>query len=384
MKKIVIVPDSFKGSASSIDVADSIEKGIIRALEYKKNILNNLEIKKIPIADGGEGTVDSVLYGAGGDVINIKAHEPMGQIIDTFYGMIDSERAVIEMAAAAGLPLVPSEKRNPLLANTFGVGELIVHAISKGAKDILIGIGGSATNDFGIGMASALGYRFFDEKAVELSPLPKNMIKIKKIDSSAVDKRVFSVKISVACDVSNPLYGEKGATAVYGKQKGVTEDMFDILDNGLKNLSEIIKRDLGKDVANISGAGAAGGLGAGLIAFAGGNLKSGIDAVLDIVGFDEYIKDASLVVTGEGAIDGQTKHGKVPLGVALRAQKQNVPVIAVVGDIRDGADSVYEKGIVSIMPSVDRAMSLDDAIKNSRSLIEDAAFRAMRFISIEF
>lgn len=376
MKKILIVPDSFKGSASSLQVCNLIESGILRATQEK------LTVKKIPIADGGEGTVESVISAAGGEIVKVKTKGPMGETIESFYGKIDGKRAVIEMATSAGLPLVKSSERNPLVANTYGVGELLNHAIENGANDILIGLGGSATNDCGIGLAYALGYRFLDADKKEIEPLPQNMLKINSIDSSRVNKKIFDSSISVACDVSNPLYGETGATAIYGKQKGVTETMFDTLDNGLKNVAEVIKKDLGKDVANIQGAGAAGGLGAGLIAFCNANLKSGINAILDIVNFEEFVKDASLVITGEGAIDGQTKHGKVPMGVALRSKKFSVPVIAIVGDIRDGADVVYDLGITAIMPALRRAMPLEEAIKNSHTLIEDAAFRAMRFISI--
>lgn len=376
MKKIVIIPDSFKGSASSIEVCNLIEKGVLK-------IFKDSKIKKIPVADGGEGTVDAIVYATGGNIKTIKSHDPLGRIVDAKYAFIDEKRAVIEMAATSGLPLLTNEERNPLLASTFGTGEIILDAIENGAKEILIGIGGSATNDCGVGMAEALGYRFLDKNGNTLKVCGGNMIDIKKIDNSKVDKRISGVNIIAACDVVNPLYGKDGATAIYGPQKGVTPEMFDILDNGLKNVAMLIKETVGIEVDNIQGSGAAGGLGAGLIGFCGGKLKSGIEAVLDIVNFDNEIKDASLIITGEGAIDGQTKKGKVPMGVALRAKKQGVPVIAIVGDIRDGAEAVYDLGIISIMPALKRAMPLEEAIKNSHSLILDAAERVCRFISIK-
>lgn len=371
--KIVIIPDSFKGSASSMEVCNCIERGILK-------VFKNADIKKIPVADGGEGTVDSILYAAGGNIKKVNVRNPSGKIIEAKYGIINKEKAVIEMAEASGITLVDDAVRNPLKYSTYGTGELIKDAMNNNIKEILIGIGGSATNDCGIGMANALGYKFLDENNNELEAIAENMIKVASIDDSNVDKRIFDIKINVACDVKNPLYGENGATAIYGKQKGVTEESFDILDNGLKNIARIVKDKFNKEIDYIEGSGAAGGLGGGLVAFCNAELKSGIDAVLDIIDFEDKIKDASLIITGEGAIDGQTKKGKVPVGVARRAN--GIPVIAIVGDIRDGAEAVYDMGIVSIMPALKRAMPLDEAIKNSKTLIEDAAERACRFISI--
>ncbi len=371
--KIVIIPDSFKGSASSMEVCNCIERGILK-------VFKNADIKKIPVADGGEGTVDSVLYAAGGNIKKVNVKNPSGKIIEAKYGIINKEKAVIEMAEASGITLVDDAIRNPLKYSTYGTGELIKDAINNNIKEILIGIGGSATNDCGIGMANALGYKFLDENNNELEAIAENMIKVSSIDDSNVDKRIFDIKINVACDVKNPLYGENGATAIYGKQKGVTEESFDILDNGLKNIARIVKEKFNKKIDYIEGSGAAGGLGGGLVAFCNAELKSGIDAVLDIIDFEDKIKDTSLIITGEGAIDGQTKKGKVPVGVARRSNK--IPVIAIVGDIRDGAEAVYDMGIVSIMPALKKAMPLNEAIKNSKSLIEDAAERACRFISI--
>ncbi|WP_295295211.1 glycerate kinase [uncultured Brachyspira sp.] len=373
MKKIIIIPDSFKGSASSMEVCSCIERGVLK-------VFKNAIIKKIPVADGGEGTVDSIIYAAGGNIKKVYVKNPLGETIEAKYGIISKDKAVIEMAEASGITLVDDNERNPLKYSTYGTGELIKDALNSNIKEILIGIGGSATNDCGIGMASALGYRFLDKDNNELNAIAENMIKVAYIDDSNVGKRIFDIKIKVACDVKNPLYGENGATAIYGKQKGVTEESFQILDDGLKNIARIVKEKFNKEIDYIEGSGAAGGLGGGLVAFCNAQLKSGIDAVLDIIDFEEQIKDASLIITGEGAIDGQTKKGKVPVGVARRAS--NTPVIAIVGDIRDGAEAVYDMGIVSIMPALKRAMPLEEAIKNSKALIEDAAERACRFISI--
>lgn len=371
MKKIIIIPDSFKGSLSSLEVCNAIEEGILK-------VFKDAKIKKIPVADGGEGTVDSIIYAAGGKIKRIKARNPLGEIIEAKYGLIDENKAVIEMAEASGLTLI--KEKNPLKSSTYGTGELIKDAIENGIKEILIGIGGSATNDCGIGMANALGYRFLDKDGKELEAIAENMIKIAKIDDSNVYKKLFEVKINVACDVKNPLYGKDGATAIYGAQKGVTKESFDILDEGLKNVAKLVKEKFNKEIDYIEGSGAAGGLGGGLIAFCNAELKSGIDAVLDIIDFENEIKDVSLIITGEGAIDGQTKKGKVPVGIARRAN--NIPVIAIVGDIREGAEAVYDMGIVSIMPALKRAMSLEEAMANSKSLIIDAAERSCRFMSI--
>ena len=374
MKKIIIIPDSFKGSASSLEVCNYIERGVLK-------VIKDADIIKIPVADGGEGTVESILYAAGGDIKKINVKNPEGKIIEAKYGIINKEKAVIEMAEASGLTLIDDKTRNPLKYSTYGTGEFIKDALYNNIKEILIGIGGSATNDCGIGMANALGYKFLDKYNNELEAIAENMIKVADIDDSNVDKRIFDIKITAACDVKNPLYGKNGATAVYGKQKGVTEESFDILDDGLKNIAKIIKEKFGKEIDYMEGAGAAGGLGGGLIAFCNAKLKSGIDAVLDIIDFESKIKNASLIITGEGAIDGQTKEGKVPVGVAKRAE--NIPVIAIVGEIREGAEIVYDLGIKSIMPLCTKAMTLEESISNTSSLVENAVERALRFINID-
>ncbi|AEM21021.1 glycerate kinase [Brachyspira intermedia PWS/A] len=374
MKKIIIIPDSFKGSASSLEVCNYIEKGVLK-------VIKDADIIKIPVADGGEGTVESILYAAGGNIKKINVKNPEGKIIEAKYGIINKDKAVIEMAEASGLTLVDDKTRNPLKYSTYGTGEFIKDALNNNIKEILIGIGGSATNDCGIGMANALGYKFLDKDNNELEAIAENMIKVADIDDSNVDKRIFDIKITAACDVKNPLYGKNGATAVYGKQKGVTEESFDILDDGLKNIAKIIKEKFGKEIDYMEGAGAAGGLGGGLVAFCNAKLKRGIDAVLDIIDFESKIKDASLIITGEGAIDGQTKEGKVPVGVAKRAG--NIPVIAIVGQIKEGAEIVYDLGIKSIMPLCTKAMTIEESISNTALLVENASERALRFINID-
>ena len=374
MKKIIIIPDSFKGSASSLEVCNYIERGVLK-------VIKDADIIKIPVADGGEGTVESILYAAGGNIKKINVKNPEGKIIEAKYGIINKEKAVIEMAEASGLTLVDDKTRNPLKYSTYGTGEFIKDAVNNNIKEILIGIGGSATNDCGIGMANALGYKFLDKYNNELEAIAENMIHVADIDDSNVDKRIFDIKITAACDVKNPLYGKNGATAVYGKQKGVTEETFDILDDGLKNIAKIIKEKFGKEIDYMEGSGAAGGLGGGLVAFCNAKLKSGIDAVLDIIDFESKIKDASLIITGEGAIDGQTKEGKVPVGVAKRAG--NIPVISIVGEIREGAEIVYDLGIKSIMPLCTKAMTLEESIYNTSYLVENAVERALRFINID-
>lgn len=372
MKKVLIIPDSFKGNLSSIEVCEIIKKGISK-------VRDDLLIKCIPIADGGEGTVEALLFALGGSIKEVRVKSPMGEYVNARYAFTSDNKAIIEMSSSSGLPLIHGEK-NPLIASTFGTGEIILDAIENGAREILLGLGGSATNDFGIGMAAAFGYRFLDASGSEVEPLAKNMIIIKDIDISNVHERLLNTHITAICDVSNMLYGDYGATAIYGTQKGVTDTTFQILDDGLKNMAYIVKAKLNKDVAYMESAGAAGGLGAGIMSFCNADIKSGINAILDIVNFEDEIKDTHLVITGEGAIDGQTKNGKVAIGIANRSN--NVPVIAIVGDIRDGAEELYNMGILSIMPALKRAMPLDEAIKNATSLIEDAAERAMRFISI--
>lgn len=341
MRKIIISPDSFKGTMSSIEVCNIIEQGI-------ENIFPDTEVIKIPIADGGEGTVDAFLTAIGGEKIKTKVKGPLFEEVEAFYGILpDKETAVIEMAAASGITLV-EDKKSPLLTTTYGTGQLILDALNKGCSKIIIGVGGSATNDGGIGMAAALGVKFLDKENEDIDLNGRGLEKLERIDISGIDKRVKECSIVAACDVDNPLYGSTGAAYVFAPQKGADKRMVKILDENLKNLAGIVRRDLDMDVQNIPGSGAAGGLGAGLVAFAGAKLQPGIKIVLDVVKYDEIISNADLIITGEGKIDGQSLRGKVPVGIAEKALKYHIPVIAIVGAVGDEAEKVYEKGITSI------------------------------------
>ena len=339
MKKIIIAPDSFKGTLSSIEVCDIIEKAA-------KKYFPDAEIKKIPIADGGEGTVDAFLSIFGGERISVKAHSPLGNIINAYYAFLSSGEAVIETAQASGLT-VESEK-NALLASTFGTGEIILDAVQRGADRIVLGLGGSATTDGGIGLAAALGAGFLDEKGENISLCGGGLLFLKEIDLSKLDKRLENISFTALCDVKNPLFGPNGAAWIYASQKGANESEVNLLDKGLENLAGVCRKTFGFDCSGSEGAGAAGGLGFGCMTFFGGKLKSGIDAVLDGAEFEKEAADADLVITGEGRLDAQSLMGKAPFGVAKRSG--GAKVIAVVGlmdaDISDarrlGISEVYE------------------------------------------
>jgi glycerate kinase len=376
--KIVLAPDSFKENLTSLEVAECIEKGIRRVLPRAKCV-------KIPMADGGEGTVQSLVDATGGKIIKKAVTGPLGAPVTASYGMLgDGVTAVIEMAEASGLPLVPKDKRNPLLASTFGTGELIKDAMDKGAKAIIIGIGGSATVDGGAGMAQALGVKFLQKDGQPLQGCCGGgaLEGIAKIDLSGLDPRIQKTKITIASDVENPLCGRKGAAHVFGPQKGATPEMVETLDKNLKHFGNLIKKQLKIDVAPMQGAGAAGGLGAGLVAFTGAKLKSGVDLVVDITQLKKHIKGADLVITGEGRVDFQTAFGKTPAGVAKAAKKFRVPVVAIGGGLADDARGVFEHGIDGLASSTVRDMDLATALKNSRQYLEDAGERVIRLVMI--
>lgn len=373
--KIVIASDSYKGSLSSMDVADSIEKGI-------KKVNKQVYIVKLPVADGGEGTVDALVWGTGGAYKEVEVLNPLGRSIVAKYGIINNNIGVIEMASASGLTLINEDERNPLITTTFGTGQLIKAVLGEGVKKIYIGIGGSATNDGGLGMAQALGVSFKDKNGKELGYGGGQLDKLEEIDISGVDPRLKSVEIIIMSDVTNPLCGERGASTVYGSQKGATKEMIQILDDNLLHYSKIIKEKMGIEIKDIPGSGGAGGLGAGLIAFCNAKIYRGIDTVLDLLNIDKHLLDADLVITGEGQLDGQSIYGKVPVGVAKMAKKYNVPVIAMVGSIGQGASEVYSYGINAIIDIINRPMTLDEAIKNAPSLIERASENLMRILSI--
>ncbi|MEA4890637.1 MAG: glycerate kinase [Clostridiaceae bacterium] len=375
MRKIVLAPDSFKGTMSSIEVCAIAAEGI-------RAVSPEIETVQVPIADGGEGTVDAFLVAAGGKRRTCKALDPLFREIESFYGILpDGRTAVIEMAAASGLPLVGDDK-NPLLTTTYGTGQLIADAIEQGCRRLIIGIGGSATNDGGCGMAAALGARFLDAAGAEIPLNGGGLARLDHIDVSRMLPLLRDCEIIVACDVDNPLVGPEGASAVFGPQKGADPAMAALLDENLRHYASVIQRDLGPDLAAVPGAGAAGGLGAGLLAFTGASVRSGIDTVLDCVHFDDLIRDADLIITGEGRIDGQSLRGKVPVGIAARAAKQGVPVIAVVGDIGDDAEKVYQAGIQAVFSTMRRPLPFEIARCRCRQDLRATIESLMRFAAI--
>lgn len=371
--KIVIASDSYKGSCTTVEVADAIEKGVRR-------VYPDADVVKIPVADGGEGTVDALVLGTGGQYCEVEVMGPLGQKVMAKYGLIKNNVAVIEMAAASGLTLVEPAERNPLVATTFGTGQLIKAALDQGCKKILVGIGGSATNDGGAGMAKALGVSLKDNKGQEIGFGGGQLNQLEQIDLSNRDARIKDTEIIVLSDVTNPLCGPTGASYIYGPQKGATPDQVEQLDDCLRHYGQMIKEQLGKDVLQVPGAGAAGGLGAGLLAFCDAQMTPGIKQVLDMGDIDTHLQGADLVITGEGRIDGQTVNGKVPVGVAARAAKHNVPVLAIVGSVGAGASDVYSHGVAAIMDIIDRPMTLEEAIYGAPQLVEQAAENALRLV----
>ncbi len=370
--KVVIASDSFKGSATSLDVASAIERGIHKADE-------SVEIIKFPVSDGGEGLIEVINSLEGYYKVEIEVNDPLFNKIKASY-VRNENTAFIEMAIASGLPLVPNEKRNPLYTTTYGTGELIKHALDNGIKNLVIGIGGSATNDGGIGMLSALGAKFYDENNELIKPIGINIAKIKSFDLSNLDNNLSTSQISVACDVDNPLCGINGASYIYGPQKGADQETVEYLDKSLENFSKLVNKE--KEALE-PGSGAAGGLGFALKAFLNAELTSGIELVLTAIGFEEAVAKADLVITGEGKIDGQSKRGKVPVGVAKLAKKWGVTVIALAGDIGKGTETLYDLGIDGIVSTTSRAMILEEAMKNSLTLTEDESFRLWKILQIQ-
>ena len=366
--KIVIAPDSFKESLTSLEVANAIEKGF-------KQVFPNALYVKVPLADGGEGTVQAMVDACGGDIINLAVSGPLGDEVDAFYGLLgDGRTAVIEMAAASGLQLVPHEKRNPLLTSSFGTGELILDALNKGAKRIILGLGGSATNDGGAGMMTALGARFLTDDGQAIGVGGQGLSEIAHIDISSLDTRLADIKFDAACDVDVPLCGNQGASAVFGPQKGATAEMIEQLDHNLDHYAGRMKVLLGKDVRDVKGAGAAGGMGAAVLAFLSARLRPGIDIVMEEVGLAEKVIGASLVITGEGRIDSQTVHGKTPVGVARVAKAAGCHVIGIAGSLSDDYEVVYEHGLDAVFSIIPGPMNLQEALNlGSESLAEFSA-----------
>lgn len=371
--KFLFASDSFKGTLSSKRTAELLAQAA-------SEIFPGCEYSSIEVADGGEGTTDAVLSAVNGEKIAVSVHGPLWEEISAYYGKLDDRRAVMEMAAASGLPLVPSEQRDPRKTTSYGTGEMIADALGKGFRDISIAIGGSATNDGGIGCMRALGVRFLDENGQELSGCGADLAEIRSIDVSGLDPRVKECKFTVMCDVTNPLCGEKGATHTFGKQKGGTPEILEELEKGMCNYRDILKNQFGINMDEVPGAGAAGGLGAALMVFLNGTLKSGIETVLDLVEFDRKLEGVSLVVTGEGSTDWQSVFGKVMQGVGVHCRKAGIPAVAVVGSMGKGAEDIFDYGIESILTTVNAVMPLDEALSRAEELYLQAARRMFRML----
>lgn len=379
MKKdlvIVLAPDSFKESMTAKEVCVAMERGI-------KKVNSNIRCIHVPMADGGEGTMQSLVDATGGEVYSLEVVGPLGNKVKAEYGILgNGEIGVLEMASASGIHLVSLEERNPLITTTYGTGELIKACLDRGVKKLLIGIGGSATNDGGVGVIQALGGRLLDKDGNELGFGGGELEKLDRIDLTNFDRRLKDVVIEVACDVSNPLCGENGASYIFSPQKGASVEMIKILDNNLKHYAKVIKEQFGKDVLEIAGAGAAGGLGAGLMVFLNGNLKKGIEIVIEYSGLEKKIKNCDMVWTGEGSIDFQTQYGKTPLGVATVAKKYNKPVVALAGRVGDDIDILYEKGIDSIFGIMRGVTTIDEALKNGKENIERTSENIVRLMEM--
>ncbi|MCG8158404.1 glycerate kinase [Brenneria goodwinii] len=357
--KIVIAPDSYKESMSAQDVAAQIEKGF-------RDVFPDACYVKLPVADGGEGTVEAMVAATNGRIVNVKVTGPLGDNIAAFFGLSGDEKtAFIEMAAASGLEQVPAQQRNPLLTTSYGTGELIRCALDHGVEHCIIGIGGSATNDGGAGMAQALGAKLLDASGAQIGFGGGELDKLASIDIGELDARIKKCRFEVACDVTNPLTGEQGASAIFGPQKGATDQMIEQLDNALGHYAEVIRHDLDTDVEQVPGAGAAGGMGAALLAFCGADLRQGIEIVTEALGLDEIVRDASLVITGEGRIDSQTIHGKVPIGVARVAKRYGKPVIGIAGSLTADVGVVHEHGLDAVFSVLYHICSLEEALDNA-------------------
>lgn len=366
--KIVIAPDSFKESLSALAAASEIEAGF-------REIYPDAEYVKVPVADGGEGTVEAMIAATGGQRIDLQATGPLGTPVDAFYGLTggDAPIAVIEMAAASGLELVPIAARDPLHTTSRGTGELILAALERGARHFILGVGGSATNDGGAGMLQALGVALLDADGAPLAPGGGALERLDRIDAGGIDARIRDAVFDVACDVSNPLTGPRGASAIFGPQKGATPAMVEQLDANLAQFARIVQRDVGQDVADIPGAGAGGGIAAAMLAFLGGRLRPGSEIVTDAVGLDACVADADLVLTGEGRIDGQTVNGKTPVGVARVAQRHGKPVIAIGGCLATDAAAVHEHGIDATFSTVRKAGTAAEAMQDAAFNLRSAA-----------
>lgn len=374
--RIVFAPDSFKGCATAAQVCEALAVGLRRVLPHADLVF-------VPMADGGEGTVQSLVDATNGSFLFRDVTGPLGSPVRARFGILgDGATAVLEMASASGLTLVPPSLRNPGITTTRGTGELIQAALEEGCRKLILGLGGSATNDGGAGMAQALGVRLLEESGRELPSGGLALKNLARIDTTAMAQAIADLEVVVACDVSNPLCGPTGASAIYGPQKGATPEMVEELDAALSHYAEILQRDLGREVKDVPGAGAAGGLGAGLLAFLNARLRRGVEIVMEAVSLEPRLAEADLVITGEGSIDGQTAFGKTVSGVASAAKRFGVPVIAIAGTIQPGAEALIDNGVDAFFAIVDRPMSLEEAMSQALPLLEKAGERMMRLVRI--
>ena len=372
--KILVAPQAFKGSISAVDVASAMQEGVLRALP-------DAEVSAVAVADGGDGTLETLVEGSGGEIHRIEVTGPLGERRPAEWGaMGDGATAVIEMARTSGLALVPDNERNPLVTTTFGLGEAIHHAVNAGFRRFIIGIGGSATNDAGAGMAQALGVRLLDSAGRDIAFGGAALSELNHIDMSGLDETIRSCNFLVACDVNNPLTGPTGASAIYGPQKGATPEMIERLDAALLHFAEVVKRDIGVEINDVPGSGAAGGLGGGMIAFINGELRAGVDIVLDTVRLDDYLPGCDLVITGEGSMDHSTIYNKAPVGVAERAKGLGIPVVGISGSLGAGFQDVHEHGIDALAAITSGPMTLDEASERASELISNATEQALRFM----
>ncbi|MEX3618336.1 glycerate kinase [Paenibacillus glucanolyticus] len=372
---IVLAPDSFKESMTAKEVCEAMERGILKANP-------NVTCIHVPMADGGEGTMQSLVDATGGTVHTAMVTGPLGNQVEASYGISgDGSTGVLEMASASGIHLVPPAERNPLVTTTYGTGELIKACLDHGVSRLLIGIGGSATNDGGAGVVQALGGKLLDAEGRELAFGGGDLGRLASFDLIGLDSRLQHVEVEVACDVTNPLCGETGASHVFGPQKGATPDMIEQLDSNLRNYAGIMKQQLGKDIVDYPGAGAAGGLGGGLMVFLNGTLKKGIDMVVDYTGLEEKVRQADMVWTGEGGMDFQTQYGKTPLGVAMVAKKHGKPVVALAGRIGDGIEVLYDKGMDAIFGIMPGAATLSEALVNGQQNVERTSENIVRLMN---
>jgi glycerate kinase len=371
--KILFASDSFKGSLTSERIVELLD-------EVTKQVFPEAVTEGMLVADGGEGTMAAVVKECHGSYREMEVVGPMSDQVKASYGLLPGSRAIIEMAEASGLPMVPQEKRNPMQATSFGTGMLIRDALDQGIRDITIAIGGSATNDGGMGAMSALGVQFLDENKKILQGCGADLSRVRSVDLSKLHPAIADASFIVMCDVTNPLLGQDGATYTFGRQKGADSHMQEDLEEGMENYALVVEAAVGKKASKMSGAGAAGGLGFALMTFLNAELKPGIEVVLDMLHFDEKLKDADLVITGEGRMDWQSSFGKVPSGIGRRCRSAGVPAVAIVGGLLDGYQKIYENGICSVVTTVNGVMELEEAIARSEQLYKDAAFRILSAI----